>query len=128
MATIRHHTRIDRSADDVWKVVADPVSMNDWFPGLDGVTFDGAARHIPLGDQEIVEEIVTVDDALRRFQYRIIGGPMVPSAHLATIDVLDDSGSSIVVYSCDVEPDDAAAMLGPIYAQALDALRTHLEG
>lgn len=128
MATIRHHTRIARSADDVWKVVRDPVSLNDWFPGLSGATFDGTARHIPLGDQEIVEEIVTCDDELRRFQYRITAGPMTPEFHLATIDVIEDGDGSLVVYSCDVRPDDAAQFLGPVLGQALEGLKAHLEG
>jgi hypothetical protein len=127
MATIRHHARIARPADDVWKVVSDPVSLNDWFPGLSGVTVDGDVRRIPMGDNEIVEEIVTSDDALRRFQYRITGGPMVPEQHLATLDVIEDGDASLVIYACDVKPDDASQFLDPVLAQALDGLKTYLE-
>jgi uncharacterized protein YndB with AHSA1/START domain len=32
MATIRHHTRIDRAPDEVWKVVSDAGSISTWFP------------------------------------------------------------------------------------------------
>jgi len=35
MATIRHHAHIERSPEDVWKVVSDAGAIAIWFPGID---------------------------------------------------------------------------------------------
>lgn len=127
MATIRHHARVARPADDVWKVVSDPLSITDWFAGVDSAVMDGQVRRISFGGMEIGEQIVTSDDALRRFQYSIVDGPTQPEYHLVTIDVLDDGDGSLVIYSCEVQPDEGRELFGPVYGQALDSLKAHLE-
>jgi hypothetical protein len=75
----------------------------------------------------LVEEIVTNDDELRRFQYRIVEGPMPPDFHLGTVDVLEDAGGSLVIYSTDIQPDDAAPILRAALAGALQELKRQLE-
>lgn len=97
MATIRHHAHIDRSPDEVWKAVADAGAISAWFPGIEESSSEGNVRRCSMGGTELVEEIVTVDDELRRFQYRITGGPMTLDFHLATVDVLPDGDGSLVV-------------------------------
>jgi hypothetical protein len=52
---------------------------------------------------------------------------MVPEQHLATLDVIEDGDASLVIYACDVKPDDASQFLDPVLAQALDGLKTYLE-
>lgn len=127
MATIRHHTHIDRSPDDVWKIVADAGAIAEWFPGIDTSSVQGRVRRCSLGDAELVEEIVTADDDLRRFQYRITDGPMPVEFHLATVDVLPDADGSLVIYSTEVLPDDAKAVFDPTLAKGLEGLRAYLE-
>lgn len=127
MATIRHHTHIDRSPDDVWKIVADAGAIAEWFPGIDTSSVQGGVRRCSLGDAELVEEIVTADDDLRRFQYRITDGPMPVEFHLATVDVLPDADGSLVIYSTEVLPDDAKAVFDPALANGLEGLRAYLE-
>jgi hypothetical protein len=126
LATIRHHTRIARSADDVWILVSDP-DIGGWFPGVDSCTIDGDVRTIGTMGIEVQEQVVTTDDNLRRFQYSIIGGAMVPEHHIATIDVIEDGDESILIYSCDVKPDEAGALLGPVLEQATAAIKNELE-
>ncbi len=75
----------------------------------------------------IREEIVTNDDALRRFQYRIIEGPMPVDFHLGTVDVLDDPVGALVIYSTEIEPGDGAAMMSEGFAAALQQLKEQLE-
>ena len=53
----------------------------------------------------ITEEIVTVDDDLRRFQYSITEMPIPVEYHLSTIDVLEDGDGTLIVYGVDVQPD-----------------------
>ncbi len=127
MATIRHHAHIDRTPDDVWRVVADAGAISDWFPGIDSSSSDGTARSCMMGDFELVEDIVTVDDDLRRFQYRITGGPLGLEYHLGTIDVLPDGDGSLVIYSTEVLPDDAHALMNPVIGGGLDGLKATLE-
>ncbi len=127
MATIRHHAYIDRTPDEVWKVVADAGAISSWLPGIEASSADGATRRCSMGGVELVEEIVTVDDALRRFQYRITEGPMPLDFHLETVDVLPDGDGSLVIYSTEVSPDDAKAMIDPAIAGGLEGLKSHLE-
>jgi len=76
-------------------------------------------RHVEFAvGYSLEEEIVTSDDALRRFQYRIvesnIGSSKGPVSnlidHLATVDVIEGGAGSLVIYSTDVvSADDRAA-------------------
>lgn len=63
---------------------------------------------------------MTVDDELRRFQYRITEGPMPPEFHLGTVDVLPDGDGSLVIHSTEVVPDDAK----PVFDDASPAAST----
>lgn len=125
MATVRQHIRIDRPADEVWRLVSDAAALATWFPGIDTVSVDGDVRTCTMGGLVMRERIVTNDDALRRFQYRIVEGVPV-TEHLATIDVLEDGAGSIVVYGADVQPGDGAQM-SAAFGAALDGLRAALE-
>lgn len=126
MATIRAHTRIDRSADEVWKVVSDAGSMQ-WFPGVDRSEVKDDVRTVTFGEIQVDEKIVTSDDELRRFQYRITGGALPVENHLGTIDVFDVDGAALVVYSTEIEPDGLRDILQPSISGALDGLKKHLE-
>ena len=69
-------------------MVRDPLDWA-WFPELGVMTMDGDRRHVTLpSGLPIVEQIVNVDDSLRRFQYVIVDN-FVISDHLSTIDVID---------------------------------------
>jgi hypothetical protein len=130
MATIRHHARIDRSADDVWAVVSDFGGVADWFPSLDSSSSDGTTRTCVAmgGAMTLTEELVTSDDELRRLQYSLVGDPPPLDFHLATVDVLPDGDGSLVVYSTDMRPDDLAELIDGTLASGLQGLKEHLEG
>lgn len=129
MATIRHHARIDRSPDEVWKVVSDAGSISTWFPLIEQSRAEDGVRYCSLqGGGRLEEEIVTSDDRLRRFQYRIVAGDMPVEHHIGTVDVLADGPSSLVVYSTDVAPDEVAEQMDGVLAAGLQGLKTHLEG
>ena len=44
MGTVRRQARIARSADDVWAVISDPLTIAQWFPGIVDATVDGTTR------------------------------------------------------------------------------------
>lgn len=108
--------------------MSDAGAISRWFPGIDESSCDGTTRRCSVGGAELVEEIVTVDDNLRRFQYRIIGGAMPVEFHLGTVDVLPDGEGSLVVYSTEIRPDDAKAVVDPAIAAGVQGLKAYLEG
>lgn len=128
MATIRHHTRINRSPDDVWRTVSDAGAISTWFPLIEESTAEGDTRRCTLqGGGSLDEQIVTSDDELRRFQYRIVDGDIPVEYHLGTIDVIEDGGGSLVIYSTEVTPDEAAEQMDGVLAEGLQGLKSHLE-
>jgi carbon monoxide dehydrogenase subunit G len=129
MATSRAHIRISKPPEEVWRVVSDAGAIATWFPAIETSTVSGGHRSATMaGGGTIEEDIVTNDPQLRRFQYRIVGGDLPVTFHLGTIDVLDDPGGSLVIYSTDITPDELAGVLGPATAAGLQGLKELCEG
>jgi hypothetical protein len=128
MATSRVHIRINRSPDDVWRVVREFTSVLDWMPNVAECTLTGDTRRVTMSTGGWADEQLLVnDDELRRQQYSVIGVPALEH-HQATIDVIDDPVGSLVIYSVDVEPAAMLPMLHQIYDAGLAGLRDHVEG
>ena len=123
MATIRSHARVQRNADDVWKVVGDPTRIVQWFPGVTAATVEGTVRTLTLAaGLPVFEEIVTLDDRMRRFQYRITG-PLPVKYHLGTMDVLEDGEPGcLLVYSTEISPDPMAFVLDGVISEGIGNL------
>lgn len=127
MASVRHHLEIAADPQAVWTRIRDAGNLADWWPAIAKSWMEGDDRHCELASGiTLVEQIVTSDDRLRRFQYRITSGVPVES-HLATIDVLDQAKRAIVVYATDVEPPAIAMVLDGAIAEALAELKRQLE-
>jgi hypothetical protein len=112
MATIRRQVWLDHSAATAWKIVGRPDRVATWFPSIASCTVEGTVRTCQLerGGQ-VVEQIVMVDDDLRRLQYRVLDGLAI-ERHLATVDVVEAGDRRcLVLYGTDVEPDRLAAPL-----------------
>jgi hypothetical protein len=120
--------RINRSPDDIWAMVGAPERLHEWFPGIVACEVEGRTRTIHTGSGiPMPEDLITIDPILRRFQYRITNGMF--REHLSTIDVLDlDDGSSVVVYGVDADPSAMALIIGGAAGNALEHLRTIMEG
>lgn len=129
MATLRSDITIDRPADEVWSVVSDAGRISEWFPTILTSTASGNGRSCELqGGVPLEEEIVTNDPALRRFQYRIVGGGVPADSHLGTVDVLPlDGGRSLVVYSTEIAPDELAGTMGPAIDGGVRGLKEYCE-
>ena len=114
--------------DEVWAWIGQAGRLAEWFPGIVSATVDGNTRTIVTGSGvPMPEEIVTNDPLQRRFQYRITA-PMFRE-HLSTIDVLDlGDGTSLVVYGADAIPSTMALVIAGAAGDALEHLRTILEG
>jgi hypothetical protein len=122
MATVRHERRIAAPADAVWEVLRRPEDISRWFPGVTNATMDGNIRTITLASGlSLPEEILTIDDLLRRVQYRITS-PLY-TFHLGTIDVIALTNSeSLCVYSTTAEPPVLALVVGGATVGALEMI------
>ena len=111
MASLRHELRIGADADTAWDVVRRPESIPQWFPGIESCTVDGPIRVVTTATgMEIPEEILTIDDTIRRFAYRITSP--IYRFHLGVIDVIDlGDDDSLCVYSTTAEPDPLALVI-----------------
>ena len=108
---MRYHVQIEAPADAVWGVVGRPELLHLWFPGITSCTVEGDLRTIVTDSgMTLPEEIVTHDDLLRRFQYRITAPDF--RHHLGTIDVLDLDGTCVVQYATDADPPVMALLIG----------------
>ena len=126
--SVRRQVRIARPPDEVWAVVGDPARIAEWFPGIESATVEDSTRVVVTGSGlPMPEQIVTNDPIQRRFQYRITA-PLFHE-HLSTLDVLDlGDGSSLVVYGADASPATLALVIAGAAGNALEHLRTMLEG
>lgn len=126
--TVRRQVRFSCPADDVWAIVGDPARIAEWFPGIDSATVEGDTRTIVTGSGiPMPEQIVTCDPLQRRFQYRITA-PMFRE-HLSTLDVLDlGDGTCLAVYAADAEPSTMALVIAGAAGNALEHLRSMMEG
>jgi Polyketide cyclase / dehydrase and lipid transport len=127
MATVRHHVVVDASADAAWSLLGDPARLTEWFPGVTDCVVEGTKRTITLATGlSMPEEIVTVDNVQRRFQYSLIL-PIVKS-HLSTIDVLDlENDRCCCVYGVDAVPPVMALVIAGAAAQGLQRAKQILE-
>jgi len=121
VGSVRRHAILAASAADVWAFIGRPEALHEWFPTT-STRVEGDKRWVTLPSGIVFEEqIVLVDNDLRRFQYSIIGNPLV-TQHLGTIDVIAiTEASCIVVYSTNIEPEVLGLAIG---AAAGDGLRT----
>ena len=128
IGSIRHQITIDRSADDVWRLVGDPPRLSEWFPDFISSTVEGSTRTVTSASGiSIDEELLVVDSILHRLQYRL-ELPIV-TFHRGTIDVIElDEAKSLVVYATDADPRIMAMVIGSATARALREAKRQLEG
>ncbi len=114
---------IQAAPADVWVVVSAPERQAEWFPGMVSSAVDGATRTIvTAAGGFLLEEVLDIDHARRRFEYRITG-PFRLDHHRGRITVLDDPGGSRVVYEQELEPKALTYVLDGAVGDALEGLR-----
>lgn len=73
------------------------------------------------------EDIITLDNALMRFQYSIVNNPMI-TEHMGTVDVFDDGhGHCIAMYSTNAKPHPLALIIGGAAGEGLAKAKKMLE-
>ena len=121
MATFRSHLQLSMPVETVWQLISDAGDVSRWFPLVKTSETEGPQRHLILQDgTTVVEDIITNDPVQRRFQYAISDGGIPVQSHLSTVDVIEVSdGSTLVVYSVELEPADLLDVLGPAVEEAV---------
>ncbi len=122
----RHAVRLSWPPDEVWALVGAPERVHEWFPGIASSTVDGDQRVVVTGSGiPMPEQLLTIDNVLRRFQYRITA-PMF-AEHLSTIDVHDlGDGTCLTVYAVDADPAPLALVIGGAARAGLEGLADRL--
>ena len=119
---------IDRSPDEVWKLLRDFGGLADWMPGIETCTVSGDVRTIGMMGIEIKEELRDLDDSARSISYSVIESPMGNlESHLATISVEPEGSGSHLTWAVEVVPDDLLALFVPVYEGSVVELKKKLE-
>ncbi len=128
MASGRAEVSIDRSPDDVWKLVREFGAVADYMPAVETCTVEGDVRTIGLMGIHVKEQLRDLDDDTRRITYSIVESPMENmTAHSATIAVDAEGAATHLTWSVDVEPDELLPIFQGIYEQSAAALKEQLE-
>src|SRR6476469_9018338 len=107
---------IDRSPDDVWKLVREFGGMETWMPGVESCVVDADVRTIGMMGIEIKEKLRSLDDSARRISYSVVESPMGNmESHTATITVEPEGNGSHVTWAVDVSPDELLGLFLPVY-------------
>lgn len=129
MAELTHSVSIDRSPDDVWKVVADFGAISDWFPGMTSSQLEGDDRIMELdGGIRLVERRISSDDDTRTLTYELVESPLPVESYRASMTVEAEGDGSKVVWHQVFEPADLAAVFEGLGPPTLEQMKTHLEG
>ncbi|MBM7368075.1 SRPBCC family protein [Gordonia hydrophobica] len=128
MSTLRSSVLLQHDADTVWAVVRDTSAVSRWFPAITSSSGEAHRRTVVLADgSTLVEDIVTLDDDLRRMQYSAVDGDLPIDRHLGTVDVFDlGDGRSFLVYSTEITPDSFAGAFHSAIDEAVAHLPAHL--
>jgi carbon monoxide dehydrogenase subunit G len=127
MGTGKAEIDIDKPVDQVWAVVGDFGGIAGWMPGMDSCRVEGDDRILETMGMTITERLVSKDETGRILTYMIADGAPVES-HQASITVSPGGSGAHVTWDVEATPDEMADLMATIYQQALDALKTHLEG
>jgi carbon monoxide dehydrogenase subunit G len=128
MADGKAEVSIDRSPDEVWKVVREFGGLDTWMPGVESCVVDGDVRTIGLMGIEIKEQLRSLDDTARRISYSVVESPMGNlESHLATIAVEPEGSGSHVTWSVEVSPDELLGLFVPVYEGSVVELKKKIE-
>ena len=128
MAEGKAEVTIDRSPDEVWKLMREFGGLETWMPGVDACIVDGDVRTIKTMGIEIKEQLRNLDDAGRSISYSVVESPMSNlESHLATIAVEPDGAGSHLTWTVAVTPDDLLALFLPIYEGSVVEIKKKFE-
>lgn len=128
MAAGKAEVSIERTPDDVWKLVREFGGLETWMPGVESCVVEGDVRTIGLMGIEIKEQLRSLDDAAHTISYSVIESPMGNlESHLATISVEPEGSGTHLTWAVEVVPDDLLGLFVPVYEGSVVELKKKLE-
>jgi carbon monoxide dehydrogenase subunit G len=128
MADGKAEISIDKSPDDVWKLVREFGGLETWMPGVETCVVDGDTRTIGLMGIQIKEQLRSLDDTARTISYSVVESPMDNlESHVATISVTPEGSGSHLTWAVDVVPDELLGLFVPVYEGSVVELKKKLE-
>ena len=129
MADGQTEVSIDASPDEVWKLVREFGTLDEWMPGIESCTVEGDVRTLSMMGMEIKEQLRTLDDDKRSIAYSVIKLPLEGlDSHTATITVEPEGNGSKVTWHVDVKPDEMLGMFLPVYEGSIGEIKKKVEG
>lgn len=135
MSKVSMSTRINASADQVWKVLRDFNGLPVFIASFEKSTMEGsgvgALRSLTLksGGPPIVEKLEKLDDQAKALSYSIVTAPLPLKDYFATVEVTDlGSGQCEVKWYSTFEPTDAPEaevikIVEGVYSEAFEGLK-----
>jgi hypothetical protein len=128
MASIRKQVHVDAPVAKVWDALRDVGALHTRLvPGFVVDTkMDGSARIVTFGNGQVArEEIVSVDDDLRRVAWAILDDPFEHYSGVAWVE--PEVGGARFVWSVDLLPDEMADKVKAMMDAGIQVIKKTLE-
>lgn len=128
MASIRKQVHIDAPVARVWDALRDVGALHRRLvPGfVTDTKMDGSARIVTFGNGQVArEEIVSVDDSLRRVAWAILDPPFEHYSGCAWVE--PEVGGARFVWTTDLLPDDMAERVEGMMSAGIQVIKKTLE-
>ena len=128
MASIYKEFIIDASPEFVWEAIKDVGAVHTRLAQgfVTDTKLEGNTRTVTFANGFVVQEqIVSIDDELRRLVYRAVGGKA--SHHNAFFQVFPSEGKSRVLWVTDLLPDEMRGPIEQMVEQGSTAMQKTLE-
>ena len=128
MASIRKQVHIDAPVAKVWDALRDVSALHTRLvPGfVTDTKMDGNARIVTFGNGQVArEEIVSVDDNLRRVAWAILDAPFEHYSGAAWVE--PEVGGARFVWSVDLLPNEMADKVEAMMSAGIQVIKKTLE-
>jgi len=128
MASIRKQVHIDAPVAKVWEALRDVGALHTRLvPGfVTDTKMDGNARIVTFGNGQVArEEIVGVDDNLRRVAWAILDAPFKHYSGCAWVE--PEVGGARFTWTADLLPDEMAAQVDAMMSTGIQVIKKTLE-
>ncbi|MDR3557794.1 MAG: SRPBCC family protein [Syntrophobacteraceae bacterium] len=134
MSKVSMNTRLNASADAVWKVLREFNGLPVFIAAIKESTMEGsgvgAVRTLTLegGGPPIVEKLEALDDQAKTFSYSIVTSPLPLTNYLAKVETIDLGASQCEVkWQSTFEPHgateaEAVKVIEGVYSAAFEGL------
>ncbi|WP_182911964.1 SRPBCC family protein [Sphingomonas cavernae] len=111
-----------------WQAAYDFGNAHHAFAGvLADCTLEDDVRMVTFTNGMVVKErLIGIDEGRRRIAYAVIDGPF--AHHNASFQIRDNGvGGGVMIWTCDILPDEASAMVEPLMQAGIEAFARNLE-